>query len=122
MNVTKTTVIDCENIPGKSDAKLDACSNFKSWFAEKSGLLCGPKLPASGRSVRQIIITVGAMKNATRAERRATLRRLVRAANKWFKAYDRVVSWVAFSTDFGMEPRSNDYAAAVAANSKTGEI
>lgn len=122
MNVMKTTINDWKMAPAKSAQKHDSCVNFKSCATEKVDALCSPNSPASGRSVRQIIITCGDMKPASRAERRAALRRLVRAARRWLKAYDSVVRWVAFSTNFGMEQRSNDYVAAAAVNSKTGEI
>ena len=122
MNAMKTTINDWKMAPAKSAQKHDSCVNFKSCATEKSDSLCGARLQSSGRPVRQIVITNGDMNHASKAQRRAALRRLVKAARKWFKAYDPVVRWVAVSTNFGMEQRSNDYAAATAANNRTGEI
>lgn len=122
MNAIKTTINDWKKAPAKSTLKHDSCTNSKCCAAEKVDALYSPNSPGSWRSVRQIIITCGDMKSATMAERRAALCRLVRAARRWLKAYDSVVRWVAFPTNFGMEQRSNDYVAAAAVNSKTGEI
>lgn len=120
MNTMKTTVTKCKTIPGKADQKYDTCVRSMGCSHEILDVLCGPKSPASGRSVRQIINPDGAMKHVTRAKRRDALRRLIKATKRWHKVHHSGVRCVAFSSSSGMEQQLNDAAAADAKNCKTG--
>ena len=130
----KATVHICRRAPGKGDLEHDYRAKSKRCAAEREfdgsrvvfvagdlkgvgivakepgyergmlDALCGPHVQESGRFLRQVILSGEDLTNATKAQYRAALRRLMRAAKMWVNTYAPGCRWVAIAHQDRIHP------------------